>query len=370
VNREGVSKGALLLLTFLISALFLSMVRQFLVTLLLAGIFSALAQPLFRLLERRFGGRRNLASIVTVFFVLFVILLPLLFLTGIVTAQAIKVSDSVTPWIQKYLSEPESFTRFLDSLPFVDRIKPYLDTIVQKTGELVAGGSQFLINRLSSAAGATVLVLFQTFIFFYVMFFFLKDGHVLLEKIMYYLPLDDADERLLLKRFTSVTRATLKGTLVIGFLQGTLAGAAFWAVGITSAAFWGTVMIVLSIIPGIGTALIWVPAAAVLALEGDYGRAAGLTLFCAVVVGSIDNVLRPRLVGRDTKMHDLLVFFGTIGGLALFGIVGFMIGPVVAALFVTVWEMYGVAFRELLPEVGIRSPRAEESGDEEERTSE
>jgi predicted PurR-regulated permease PerM len=178
------------------------------------------------------------------------------------------------------------------------------------------------------------------------------DGEDILRKILYYLPLEDKEEHLLLHRFTSVTRATLKGTAVIGIIQGGLAGAAFAVVGINSAVFWGTIMVVLSIIPGIGTGLVWVPAAIILIAGGSTAKGIGLAVFCAVIVGSADNILRPRLVGKDTEMHELLIFFGTLGGLVLFGVVGFIIGPIISALFVTIWEIYGKVFKAMLPEVG------------------
>jgi predicted PurR-regulated permease PerM len=184
------------------------------------------------------------------------------------------------------------------------------------------------------------------------MFWLLMDGEKVLRKIMYYTPLDQEDDLRLLNKFTSVTRATLKGTLIIGLAQGGMAGLAFWVVGINGALFWGTVMTVMSIIPGIGTALVWVPAVIILIASGHLAKGIGLALFCALVVGSIDNVLRPRLVGHDTKMHDLLIFFGTLGGILFFGVSGFIIGPIIAALFVTVWDIYGVVFKEFLPEVG------------------
>jgi predicted PurR-regulated permease PerM len=191
----------------------------------------------------------------------------------------------------------------------------------------------------------------MAFAMLYTMFFFLMDGEKLLNKILYYLPLKDQDEQRMLSKFTSVTRATLKGTAVIGILQGSLAGAAFWVVGIPSAVFWGTMMAVLSIIPGIGTALVWGPAVIILAAGGNYFRAGGLALFCALVVGSIDNLLRPILVGKDTQMHELMIFFGTLGGIIMFGIMGMIIGPIVAALFITIWEIYGVAFKDMLPQI-------------------
>ena len=216
---------------------------------------------------------------------------------------------------------------------------------------MVGSISGFLINGLSSATLGTVNFIFMVLVLLYTMYFFLMDGRKLLVKILYYLPLEDRDEQQLLEKFTSVTRATLKGTAVIGILQGGLAGLAFAFVGIPSALFWGLIMVVLSIIPGIGTALVWGPAAIILGAGGSLAKAIGLVLFCALAVGSIDNVLRPKLVGKDTQMHELMIFLGTLGGIMMFGVVGFIIGPIVAALFVTVWEIYGVAFKSVLPEV-------------------
>jgi predicted PurR-regulated permease PerM len=162
--------------------------------------------------------------------------------------------------------------------------------------------------------------------------------------------LSHQDERRMTERFVSVTRATIKGTLVIGMVQGAMAGLAFWVAGITGAAFWSTVMAVLSVIPGIGAALVWVPAVAFLVVTGKLWAGLLLAGWCGFVVGTVDNLIRPRLVGRDTKMSDLLILLSTLGGIFLFGAVGVIIGPIVAALFVTVWEIYGVAFKAVLPE--------------------
>jgi predicted PurR-regulated permease PerM len=212
--------------------------------------------------------------------------------------------------------------------------------------------SSFLIDSLQSATLGTVNFLFMTLVMLYAMFFFLMDGDQLIRKILYYLPLESDEENRMLERFTSVARATLKGTAVIGILQGGLAGVAFAVVGIPSAVFWGVIMVLLSVLPGIGTALVWIPAAAILGASGHWPKAVGLLLFCGVVVGSLDNFLRPILVGKDTQMHELFIFFGTLGGIMMFGFVGFIIGPIVAALFTTIWDIYGIAFRDVLPAIG------------------
>jgi predicted PurR-regulated permease PerM len=356
MNKEAINRWVLLLLVFFISALFLSMIRQFLMAIFLAGIFSALSYPLYRRLERWFGGRRGLASLATLLLIVVVVLLPLGGLLGVVTGQAIKVGEAVTPWVTKQLSEPDAISEALKSLPLYDKVEPYRNLILKKAGELVGHISGFLINRLRSVTLGTVNFIFMLFIMLYTMFFFFMDGKKLIDKILYYLPLEDQDERRMLDKFTSVTRATLKGTAVIGILQGGLAGAAFAVVGIDSAVFWGTIMAVLSFIPGIGTALVWGPAAIILAATGHAAKAIGLGVFCAAVVGSVDNLLRPILVGRDTQMHELMILFGTLGGIIMFGVVGIIIGPIVAALFVTVWEIYGVAFKDILPGVAVLGP--------------
>jgi predicted PurR-regulated permease PerM len=352
MNSDTVNKSVLLLLVVFISAIFLSMIRSFLMAIFLAGIFSALARPLYKRFERWYGGRRALASLSTLVLIVMVVILPLGALMGIVTAQAIKVGQTATPWVQNQIAQPGEFHKLLNSLPFYDELAPYSETIWRKAGELIGTISRFLINSLSKATMGAVSLLFMTFAMLYTMFFFLMDGDKLLHKILYYLPLQDRDEQRMLQKFTSVTRATLKGTAVIGILQGGLAGIAFWLVGIPSAVFWGTIMAVLSIIPGIGTALIWGPAVIILATGGNFLKAGGLGIFCALVVGSIDNLLRPILVGKDTQMHELMIFFGTLGGIIMFGIMGMIIGPIVAALFITIWEIYGVAFKDILPQVG------------------
>lgn len=189
---------------------------------------------------------------------------------------------------------------------------------------------------------------FQFFLLLYTLFFFLMDGNVMLSRALTFLPLREAEKSLMLDKFVSVTRATVKGTLLIGVAQGVLAGLAFWVVGIDGAVFWGTVMVVLSVIPAVGAALVWVPAAIILAVTGAVGKAVGLALFCGLVVGSIDNVLRPKLVGRDTQMHDLMILFSTLGGIIALGPIGFIVGPILAALFVTIWEIFGLTYRDLL----------------------
>ncbi len=346
MNTSRASRVFVLLLVAVITFLFIWMIRRFLITLLLAAIFAGLAHPLYRRMEGLLRGRRGLASFLTILLLLVVVLGPLLTLLGVIAAEAFEIKELVEPWINQQLAEPGEF---FDRIPGTERLEPYRKEILTKAGEMVGSAGAFVFRSVSATTRGTVAFFFQFFLFLYSMFFFLMDGGALLRKILYYSPLDPKDENRLVEKFTSVSRATIKGTLFIGVLQGSLAGVALWIAGISGPVFWGTVMTFLSIVPGVGTALVWVPAALILLAKGSIAKAIFLAAFCSLVVGSVDNLLRPRLVGRDTQMHDLLILFATLGGLLLFGVLGFIVGPILAALFVTVWEIYGEAFGDLLP---------------------
>jgi len=360
VKNPLINKVVLLILVLAISTLFLIMIRQFLMAIFMAGLFSSMAHPLYRWLCCRLGGRENAASMLTIFAIVVLILIPLSLLVTIVVSQAVHVGQSVSPWVESFMQEPGALGHYLEKIPYYEQILPYRDMILEKAGQVVGMISNFLIESLQSITKMTVNAIFNVVIMLYVMFYFLTMGEQLLEKILYYLPLAHHDEERLLNRFTSVARATMKSTLIIGMLQGGLCGLAFYLAGIQGAVFWGTVMAVMSIIPAFGTAIIWGPALLVLALTGDFTGVVILIVICGLLAGNLDNLLRPRLVGKDTEMHDLFVLFGTLGGIALFGIIGIIIGPIISALFITIWEIYGDVFQEYLPEVGTLSKQHKE----------
>ena len=338
----------LLLLVAAISAAFVAMIRAFLLTILLAAIFAGLSYPVYQRVLGRIRGRKAVAAITTLVLLLALVMAPLLAVLGAGANEALRVTETIRPRLQQLVDQPGEFDSRLRALPGYDRIEPYRAQILSKAGELVGSTSAFLFAALSATTRATAIFIFHFFVLLYTMFFFFTGGPGLLRAVLAYLPLTEGDKQRMVDKFVSVTRATLKGTILIGAAQGILGGLAFWAVGIDGAIFWGTVMTVLSIIPGIGAALVWLPAAIILITTGEVWRGIALALFCALVVGSVDNVLRPRLVGQDTKMHELLIFFSTLGGLMLFGAMGFILGPILAALFVTAWEMFGTAFRSAL----------------------
>jgi predicted PurR-regulated permease PerM len=351
MNPDLVNKSVVLLMALGITALFLAMIQPFLLSLLMAGVFAALARPLFLHLQARFNGRRHLASLATLLIMAVVVLIPLAILISVLVAQALDVTQSVTLWVRQMLDRPGALTDFLSGLPFYEKLLPHWGQILQQAGQTTAALSKYAVDVLSSVTLGALNLVFMSFVFLYSLYFLQMDGHRLIERMLYYLPLKTSDERLLLEKFTSVTRATIKGTVLIGLLQGTLAGIAFAVAGVPNAVFWGSVMAILSVIPNVGPPVVWIPTVVILILQGDVVTGAALGLFCGLVVGTLDNVLRPILVGKDTKMHELMIFFGTLGGILMFGFPGLFIGPVIASLFISIWELYGVEFGEVLPDV-------------------
>ena len=271
-SQDRFQKSFLLLLVFGITAVFLAMIKQFIIALLLGAIFSGLIYPLYNLLVDKFNGRRATASFVTLFTVFLLVLIPLAGFVGIVAAEALQVTEAVRPWIETQINQPNELDQWLQRIPFYDDLRPYQDQITEKLGELAAMLGNLLFDSLAAATTGTATFFFHLFIMLYAMFFFLLHGPSILDKILYYMPLSSDDEHLMLGKFVKVTMATVKGTIVIGAIQGFLAGLGFAITGIPSATFWGTIMAVLSVIPALGAALVWIPGVIYLLPQGRSSR--------------------------------------------------------------------------------------------------
>lgn len=328
-------------------------------------MLAGLSRPLYQRITRLLGGRRSLAAILTLLLLFILVAGPLSAFISVVVNQAVSISNDAIPWVQQHFGAASSFNAhdwLVQRFPALAAYVPGQEQIMDNLGNAAKAAGGFLVAGVSRVTTGTAAFLLDLFVMLYAMFYFLRDGRKIVEKIFYYTPLGHEDEARVLQRLASVTRATIKGTLVIGAIQGTLAGLGFWAAGIDGAAFWGTIMTVLSIVPGIGATLIWLPGVIYLYITGQALPATLLLIWCAAVVGTVDNILRPMLVGKDARMPDLLILVGTLGGLYLFGPSGFIVGPIVCGLFLTVWEIYGTTFREILPPVkSLRSGELKKS---------
>jgi len=346
----------LLLLAIGVSLLFFWVIKGFALALLMAAVLAGLTLPVHGRFVRILGGRESPAAILTVLLTILIIVVPTVLFLGVFVYEAAQVSQSLDSWLEEYVNNSGSLQQAMEKHETLQKLLPYQDRIVEKAGQLASMAASFVAGKVVSVTQGTAEFFLMLFVTLYAMFYFLKDGRAILDWIFAGLPLAEDDQQKLVHTFSSVSRATLKSTVVIGIVQGGLAGAAFAVAGIGGAVFWAAIMALLSILPGIGAALVWVPAVFYLAMIGRYEAAVGLTLWCALVVGTADNVLRPILIGKDTEMPDLMVFLTTLGGIMLFGAAGLVIGPVVGALFLSIWKLWNEARQGAQTTVEAGSP--------------
>jgi len=307
---------------------------------MLAAIFTVMVYPGYRLVLSWCRGRERIAAGVYVFFLAILLIIPSIIFLSVLVNQAIELSSGAGTIIKEQVASGEWADK-LSQLPFMDRILPYREQILDKSTEVISAIGNFVVGKLTDLTKGTVQAFVHAILMFYAMYFFLMDGHHLLRTTTEYLPLSPAERTRLIDRFTSVSIATIKSTVLIGLVQGSLGGLGFMVAGLPAPVFWGAMMTVLSLVPGIGIALVWVPAAIYLLVMGRVTALVVFALYFILVVGLVDNILRPLLVGKESKMHELLVLLSTLGGLMAFGLAGFIVGPVIAALFVTLWDIQG-----------------------------
>jgi predicted PurR-regulated permease PerM len=333
--------AAFLLVVLLATVAFFALIRDFLMPLFWAAVLATVFSPLQRAYVGVVRGRASIAALLTVLTILALVVVPLTAIALATVREALALQEQIASGALDVRAPLRLFQRLA---PLIGDYLARFGVELDQLGERLSSAAVAVTRYLASSAvvfGQNVLqvtVLF--FVMLYVLFFFLRDGRGLVDGLVRALPLGDARERRLLARFAEVTRATIKGTLVVGVVQGAIGGVAFWALGIPAPVFWGAVMAVLALLPAVGPAVVWLPAAIVLFVLGHWVKGLVLVGIGVLVIGLVDNLLRPILVGRDVGMPDYLVLLATLGGLAVFGVSGFVIGPIIAAFFLTVWEMF------------------------------
>jgi predicted PurR-regulated permease PerM len=335
-------------LVLITSAAFLWMVRGFLMPVFWAAVFAVLFRPAYLRLVRALRGRAAAAAGVTTLLVVLVVVIPAALLFTAVAQQALWLYNRVATG-QINLNAPVEYAeRLLPALTTtLGRYGVDIDQLRTSLESSAAVAAQFIATRalILGQNALTTAVMFGLML--YLLFFFFRDGDRIIAGIIRALPMGDEREDRLLRKFAEVSRATVKGTLVVAAAQGALGGIMFSVVGIQAAVFWGVVMGVLSLLPAVGAALVWIPAAVILIATGAYWQALVVIVGGTLVIGLVDNLLRPILVGRATEMPDYLVLLATLGGLSVFGLAGFVAGPILAALFLVMWEMFAAEYAPL-----------------------
>jgi predicted PurR-regulated permease PerM len=328
--------------------LFFLMIKGFMVPIIVAAVFATLFNPLYQRLVRWTKGRSGLSAVISCLILLLVLLIPIYILVNIVINQAIALYDSIGPALEELFTsgnlDPDQLTRHpiavklkLDQIDWQATIKEGVTTISTYAGKVINATSRSTFTFLTNL----LMTLFT-------MFYFFKDGERIVAQIMGFLPLEDGYKSQIVTRFESISRATIKGSIILGIIQGTLGGLTLWIFGFKAVVMWSMVMVILSLLPLVGAYLILIPAAIYDIAMGSAGSGIAIILINILIISNVDNLLRPRLVGRDVGMHDLMVFFSTLGGIGFFGIMGFIIGPVVASLFITLLDIYSMEFKRLI----------------------
>ena len=309
-------------------------------------ILAIVFAPVYRWVLQKTKGRATLSSMLVLLLILVIVILPLSLISGALVNQAASVVEMVKAGD---ITVAGFFGKVMDVLPgwainLLDRFN--LTNLASLQDKLTAGVSQ--VSQVVAVKAINIGLYTFDFltslgILMYLLFFLLRDGAALTARIRAAIPLSRKYKQRLFNNFTTVIRATVKGNILIAIAQGALGGMIFWFLDVRAALLWGVLMAFLSLLPAIGAALVWAPVAIYFLATGSIWQGVTLIAFGILVIGLVDNLLRPVLVGKDTKMPDYVVLLSTVGGMALFGLHGFVIGPIVAAMFIAAWDLFATA---------------------------
>lgn len=334
---------ALLVLVIAVSLAFAWTLRPFYGALLWAMILAIVFAPLYQWLSRITRRRPNLAALVTLLIILMMVILPLSLIASSLLQQASLLYERArfgesdhSRHLQHFLDTlPAWATSLLDSFGMTN-----LGEVRERLSAALMRGSQFLASLVIGVGQSTVDFLVSLFVMLYLLFFLLRDGDRLSRHIKHAVPLHAEQQVAFFSKFTVAIRALVKGTILVALLQGALGGLIFWLLGIPAPLLWAAVMAVLSLLPVLGAGLVWGPVVIYFLAAGAIWQGAVLAAYGVLVISLVDNIVRPFLVGKDTKIPDCVVLITTLGGLGTFGANGFVIGPVIAAMFIAVWDIF------------------------------
>ena len=337
---------SLLVLVLAATVLFALIVWPFFGAVCWAVFIAIVFWPLHLRFLRGSRGRPNTAAAAWLTLILIIVILPLALIIASITQEASVMVEKmrtgeiqIGSFFQHFVAAlPEWLRSILHRFGLAD-----FALLQQKLMTALGNSGQAVTSRVLDLGQGTLDFVVAFFLMLYTLFFMFRDGEALSRGIARAIPLDPRHTQRLLQQFATVVRATVKGNIAVALVQGALGGAAFWVLGLPGALLWGAVMAVLSLLPAVGAAMVWAPVAAWYFLSGEPVKGIGLVVWGALVIGLVDNVLRPILVGKDTRMPDYLVLLATLGGIVVFGLNGFVIGPVIAAVFLVSWEMLGSA---------------------------
>jgi predicted PurR-regulated permease PerM len=358
-NKRRINQYAILAMLLLVTVAFIPVVQMFFVPVLVASSFTALFYPVYLWFLKVFRKSKAIAAFTTSLSLFLLLVIPVYIVIQLFTLQILDLYKTAGPFLTMLTEKisKNNLTGFIHTLPFLSNFDLNAidwNKLLNESVKTIASSGSTILNKTS--AGILGLVV-NTFIMFFTMFYLFMDGREIVTRIKFLSPIRNDYEDLIFNRFLLISRATVAGTLLIGLVQGSLGAVALLIFGIKSWLLWGFIMIVLSIIPLVGPWVVLLPAGIIQIFLGNTWQGIGIILFSLLVVSNIDNILRPRLVGQGAKLHDLIVFFSSLGGIAVFGVMGFIVGPVIASLFVSVLDIYSTEFKDQLKAMNEHTPQ-------------
>ena len=319
--------------------------QPFLTSILVAAVLATLFYEKYQFLLRLFGGRKGLSAAGILLLVAFLIIIPIFFLATMVVGEATRALSAFSSGSHSIAEVAQTMQERLSTFPYIGDILSSPDIrLVDMLGS-ISSGSGALITFLQALYGSVAALALWVFTLFFSLFYFLIDGARVVNFLKRMSPLSDSDDEELMRDFASMSRAVIKGSIMVALLQGVVGGIGVAVAGASSPAIWGTAMGFFSLIPAVGSGIVWLPMGLWFLFSGDVWQGVFLLAFGVGIISTIDNLLRPKLVGRDTQIHPLLVFFSTLGGIALFGVVGLLIGPIIVSFFLALVRIYAREFK-------------------------
>ena len=349
-QRQNTNRLTIIGLLLLVTLAILPIAKIFIVPVIVASAFATLFFPLYRRVYASTGKKRGLSSFICCLLIFLCLVTPTYIMVQLVVREAIELYQTAEPMVKDIVTKGSNseFLSRMQNFPLLHKLQQSNIDIAVPLQEgiktLMSVGSK-AINKTSTGLFEFV---FTIFVMFFTLFYFFRDGEILVKRIKYLVPISADYKEMISSRFLLISRATVMGTVIIGVSQGTIGAFALLIFGVKLWLLWGFIMIILSLIPLLGAWMVLIPAGIIQLILGHTGQGIGIILTSLLFVSTVDNFIRPRIVGQGAKLHDLVIFFSSLGGIAVFGPLGFIVGPVIAALFVAVLDIYGMEFERHL----------------------
>ncbi|MBN1663385.1 MAG: AI-2E family transporter [Deltaproteobacteria bacterium] len=347
MNKEKIERILFYTLLCLITLLFLYLLKYFFYPIFWAAVIAGIFRPADSYLDKKFRNHSFSAGI-TISLVLLVIILPAGLIGSLLFKESVQLYDSLNSGTAGLSNSLNHFANVLAQNFYLNKLDMDKVFWIGKFAELAKGVTNYISSTLTAATQNSLAVIVKLAVMIYTLFFFLRDGDKFFDMAMRMYPLGTGRGKILFDRFILASKTTLKTTLIIGGIQGTLGGLIFFLTGIPGVMIWTVVMIFAAIIPLVGCSIVWAPMGIYMLISGHVWEGLVILAFGTVVITTVDTIMRPLMIGKGVEIHPLLIFLSTLGGLVVFGVSGFVIGPIIVSLLMTIWDMYDQFYREEL----------------------